>query len=449
MRLFRYVLSKLFVAGLSVIPLHGANSLSYYGVTLNFEGEHSIGKWANGEPYIVAPSGVSITSIENPPVPPTATRKGGAMINPVPMGKQGYCSNYQGPYEKAGYDATLDVSLKYPFKLVAGDSLIVSKAIDDWDGVGNNYVESVVGFIVVAEAPPEGSFRPGLYGKDHRVRFNVTDIDWSVLKNLKSVPLAPTQAWIEADARLPALPWWEWGEEWSATFIRPFANCGAGDGGRFRSNYGRDIAFKWGYVALWLNLSHTREVKMKTMIQTIQCGIDLGSYFDNGGLIRASGGHQIGFKFPVLLASAALGFTRAPDLVAYAADDTRFIEDITTFYVQQSDVGRVVNLMPDGAYIQEDVGKADWGVMHRFGPEKDDRRWEGITTYRTIQWPAMVGTVLAADLMGLRSQWNHPATFDYTERFVKRNGLGGFEKNMWNTHKEKILSSPTGLRTKR
>lgn len=430
-------------------PLHGADSVSYYGVTVHFSEDHSIGKWANGEPYIVAPSGVSITSIDNPTIPPTSAQKGGAMVNPVPMRKQGYCSRYQGPYEKAGYDAALDVSLKYPFTLAPGESLIVARAIDDLKAVGNNYVESVVGFIVVAEAPPQGSFRPGLYGKDHKVRFNVSDIDWSVLKNLKPVPLTPTQAWIEADVRLPALPWWDWAEEWSATFIRPFANCGAGDGGNFRSNYGRDIAFKWGYVALWLNLDHTREVKMKTMIQTIQCGIDIGSYFDNGGLFWASGGHQIGFKFPLLLASAALGSAHAPDLVAYAADDTRFIEDLTTFYVQQSDVGRPVDLMPEGAYLQDDVGKADWGVMHRFAPHKDDRRWEGITTYRTIQWPAMVGVVLAADLMGLRAQWNHPATFDYTHRYVRRNGIGGFERNMWETYKEMKPVAPTGLRMKR
>ena len=429
---------------LPLSPLHGADSISYYGVTLHFSVDCIVGKFADGEPWIVGP--VSVTGIDKPSIPLDSKFTGGAMINPIPGGLQGFCPRNSDPTLVHRYDASLDVSLKYPFTLAAGDSLIVARTTEPPNDTAN-MIESIVGFTVLASAPPEGSFRPGLYGKDRRIRFNVSDIDWSILKNLPRVAATPTQAWIEADARLPALPWWDWAGEWGVTRLRPFANCGAGDGGGFRSNYGREIAFKWSYVALWLNCDFPQAVKQKTMVQTIQAGIDLGSYFDNGGVIGASGGHQVGFKFPMFLAAAAL---KDSGLVTYASAQNRFIEDVTTFYVLPTDVGRVVESGTSAAYLQEDVGIADWGILHAWNPAKDDRRWRDGVPYRFAQWPAMTGQVFAAELMGLKEAWGHPAIFAYNERFVSKEGLGnGFEGQMWDRYKLGRPTAPQGLKKKR
>ncbi len=437
----KFLLSLLSVL-LGAIPSYAAQFVSHYGVTVHFADDHSVGKFANGEPWIIGP--VTVTGIDKPSIPLTSPYTGGAMINPIPSGPQGFCPRNSQPTERAVYDPTLDVSLKYPFKLAVGDSLIVARSIEPPND-NANYIESIVGFTVLGEVPPDGSFRPGLYGKERKIRFNVSDIDWSVLKNLESVPAAPSQAWIEAEARLPALPWWEWSEEWSVTRLRPFANCGAGDGGNFRSNYGRDIASKWSVVALWLNLNLPREVKKKTLIQTIQAGIDLGSYFDNGGSLRASGGHQVGFKFPVFMAAAAL---KAPDLTVYASDPTRFIEDFTTFIVQESDVGRSVEGGVAAQYLPEDVGLADWGILHALQPSKDDRRWRDGNPYRYAQWSSMSGQVMAAELMGLKEAWGHPPIFLYNRRFIEKEGLGnGFEAQMWEKYfKSDRPSAPRRLR---
>ncbi len=421
------------------------SSITYYQVTLTFATTTEnpefprCGKFANGEPWLVA-SKVIITNIYNPSIPLGDAYTGGAMINPVPSNfSQGYASRFwPGSATQAHhYDPALDVSLHYPFNLYMGDSLIVARLIgasaENDGGAYIAHVDSVIGFIVLDQIPPEGSFRPGLYGSDHTVRYNKNNIDYSILKNLPPVSGTLSQYYIESAGRLPALPWWAWSSEWTDTFIRPLENSGTADGPTYRSQYGREIAKKWSQVALWLNTNNTQAVKEKTMIQTIQAGIDLASYFDNGGEIGASGGHQIGQKFPLFLAAAAL---KDEKLIRYASDPGRFIEDQTTFFVQQSDVGRGVELGFTYTQADADVKLPEWGINHNWNPYKDDSRWHVPLDYRHIQWPAMAGQVLAADLMGLRNLWNHPATFAYTERFHTVSGFGDAPGQMWDAYKQ-------------
>ena len=424
-------------------PLRAAQSVSHYGITWTFSADRPTGKFANGEPWVIGP--VTITAIQKPSVPVDSTPVGGAMINPIPNRVQGYCPRYTNAGDRSVYDASLDVSLKYPFDLATGDALVTARALNTGEAGGNNYVDTICILTVIAAAPPEGSFRPDPYGTDRTIRFNKSDIDWTVLKNLAPVAATPTQAWIEA--KLPALPWFEWDTQWVGSTVAPMANAGSGDGGTFRSNYGRDIAFKWTYIALWLNVNHTQSVKEKTMIQTIQCGLDIASYLKHGGGFPANGGHKVGRKFPLFLAAVAL---KDPALLALASNPSLFQEDQTTFVVQQSDVGRVVEAGAAGTYIQEDVGNADWGFRHSWEPFKDDRRWRDGNPYRFSNWPGMAGQVMAAEFMGHKDAWGHPEIFAYTERFVSKEGLGnGFEGQMWDTHKLGRPSAPQGLKKKR
>lgn len=188
------------------------------------------------------------------------------------------------------------------------------------------------------------------------------------------------------------------------------------------------------------------------MIQTIQAGLDIASFVRHGGVFYSDGGHKIGRKFPMLLAGLALG---DKEILGLAADQDapRFSEDQSTFIVQQSDVGRVVSGGVDAQYVQSDVGVADWGVKHCEWPQHDDRRWEGGVPYRYVTWPAMLGCVLAVDLMEQKEAWNHPAIFAYNERFKNLRGIGnGFEGQMWNRYKISSMPTvgsplpPTGLR---
>ena len=425
------------------LPLRAAQSVSHYGITWTFSADRPTGKFANGEPWVVGP--VTITAIDKPSVPLGSTPVGGAMINPIPNRPQGYCPKYTNIGDRSVYDASLDVSLKYPFDLVAGDSLITARALNTGESGGNDHVDTVSALTVLPAAPPEGSFRPGPYGPDRTIRFNKSAIDWTVLKNLAPIEATPTQAWIEA--RLPALPWFEWDSQWVGATLAPLTNIASGDGGTFRSSYGREVGFKWGYVALWLNLNHTQSEKEKALVQTIQCGIDIASYLQYGGGFPPDGGHKVGRKFPVFMAAVALN---DPALLALASQQNVFAEDQTTFFVEQNDVSRVVDSGAAASYVQGDVGIPEWGVRHSYQPAKDDRRWRDGCPYRFANWPAMSGAVLAAELMGKREAWGHPVIFAYNERFVSKEGLGnGFEGQMWDRYKLGRPTAPQGLKKKR
>ena len=434
------------------ISLQAANSVTHNGVTVHFTPDRTIGYWANGEPYISGGS-ITVSGIDKPNFPEgSGGAVGGAMINPlVGETRQGFCPRDTWDATAHYYDQRLDVSLRYPFNVTEGESLVVARAIgeghEDEGGAYSAYIDSIVGFLVLPTDPPAGSFRPSLYGKNHAVRYNMSEIDWSVLKNLPPVPATPSQAFMEHPARQPKLPWWEWTKEWTGTFIRPLENCGTGNGAAYRSQYGREVAQKWGVVALWLNTANTKKVKEKTMVYTIQAGLDLIGYFENGGTLIASGGHQVGRKFPVLLAAAAL---KKEELVKYASSPGWVVEDLCTFYVKESDVGRTVEGGQVASYMQADVGQPEWGIDHSWNPFKDDRRWEDGIPYRFVQWPAMSGQIIAAEIMGLKSLWGHPAIFDYNAKFIAKRGLipNSFEDQMLKRYGKNlnITSSPQGVK---
>ncbi len=407
-------------------PASAAKSVTHYGITWTFSADRLTGTFANGEPWVVGP--VSITNI-NPNPSQSLSNAGtqhGSMKNPIAGTRNGFDSNpVMTP--ATNYDATKNVALSFPISLVAGDALVSSKTVYQYP----NFMDTIAVLTVLSAAPPAGSFRPGPYGTDRTVKFNKSQINYSILKNFAPVSGAPSKAHIES--RLPALPWFEWGGNFSNALLMPTTNTAAGNGGDGKpSTYGREIASKWGEIGLWLNLNHSQADKEKAMIQAIQCGIDIHSYATNGGSFYHDGGHKCGRKFPVFLAALALN---DQTLLNYAKNPDIFQEDTQTFLVTQSDVGRAVDA-PSTTYTQAHVGMGEWGVRHRWEPRKDDSRWTGGTPYRHVVWPAMSGAVLAADLMGRQAAWGHPAIFAYNQRYRTTSGIGGFTGNMWTAYKD-------------
>jgi hypothetical protein len=141
---------------------------------------------------------------------------------------------------------------------------------------------------------------------------------------------------------------------------------------------------------------------------------------------------------PVVMAAAALNDST---LKSFAANPDNFQEDTQTWIVTQSDVGRAV-VSPKVTYSQQHVGMAEWGVRHRFEPNQDDSRWADGSPYRFTVWPAMSGVVVAVRLMGLQATWNHPAIFQYNDRFRSINGLDRFAENMLATYSGSTPAPP-------
>lgn len=417
----KLVILALAVIGWSLPFAQGATSASHFGFTWTFSSDRPTGTFANGEPWVVGP--VTITAISPNPSQSITGVQNGSMKNPRAGARQGFENNGNTGIPEVAYDASLNVALQLPLSLVGGDVLVSSKT-----NPANQfplYFDTVCALTVLSAAPPSGSFRTGLYGNDHAVRWNKSQINWSILKNLASVPLAPTKAQIEE--KLPPLPWFEWHSHQAAGLYNPWRNIAAGNGGDGKpSTYGREIAFKWSEVALWLQLDHPQADKEKALIQTIQCGIDIWSYATNGGGFYHDGGHKCGRKFPVYLAAIALN---DPVLLKFVENPNVFQEDMQTFFVTQNDIGRVLN-PGNGGYTQAQLGMPEWGVRHRWEPQNDDSRWTGGVPYRHVVWPAMVGAVLAADLMDKEAAWGHPAIFAYNDRYYAAGGVSGFVAHM-------------------
>ena len=420
-------------------PLHGARSVSHYGITWSFSTDCITGVFANGEPWVVGP--VTITEITPLAVTtdPTGAIGGdhGSMVNPIPGTRQAFEAwldlGAGGIYNRDYTQPSSNIKDYLPYTAASGDAVVSS--ITTHLHVNGTRVDTICVLTVLASQPPPGSFRPGYFGTDRTIRFNKADINWSVLANLPKPSSAPSQAYIETT--LPALPWVEWGPGYGTGEMSPKRNGASyigGDLGSPGSTYGREIAYKWSTVALWLNLENTREVKEKAMIQTIQVGIDLHSYLSNipGGIgFYADGGHKVGRKFPLFLAAVALN---DPVLLSYAANPKLFVEDQCTFIVQATDVGR--KLVPGHVgWTTEMIGMGEWGVKHLYNPEYDDSRfWEsdGGVPYRFAHWPYMFGAVLAAEIMGKKAEWNHEAIFVYNKRFREKAGVGdGFQARIW------------------
>ena len=422
----RFLAIVAFTSLLSVAA-DAVTSVTYYGITWYFSADKTVGTFVNGEPWVVGP--VTITNIHPNPSQSVDGTQHGSMINPIPNKHFGFDSHplITAPYsDEVIYEAALNVALHFPFTLNQGDVLVSANSQYNYP----NWIKTVCALTVLSSPPAAGSFRPSIFGTDRTVKWNVSQLNWSVLKNFTAVPSTPSKATIQA--QVPPLPWFEWAKIWSGNLLQPVDNTA--DGGK---QYGRDTAAKFGQVALWLNTNQPLADKQPIAIQIVQNGLDIYAYVQNGGGFLADGGHKCGRKLPLVIAAMMLNDT-ALKAMAGSTDLNIFQEDGQTFFVTQADVGRPLEDNPGHEilmYRQEDVGMAEWGIRHNWYPFEDNRSWGG-AVYRTVVGPGMMGPWLAAYLMGAQSVWNHPAAFAYMERYHTIAGDGStFTADMYTTHK--------------
>ncbi|KKM27178.1 hypothetical protein LCGC14_1577360, partial [marine sediment metagenome] len=65
-------------------------------------------------------------------------------------------------------------------------------------------------------------------------------------------------------------------------------------------------------------------------------------------------------------------------------------------------------------YVASDSGLPEWGIRHSLVPRQDNPAWDN-SSYRYANSDVWIGWVLAAQIMGMKSTWNHDALFDYTD----------------------------------
>ncbi len=179
------------------------------------------------------------------------------------------------------------------------------------------------------------------------------------------------------------------------------------------------MAHRLGVGLLALQLDVPNEEKRDLFINLVQVGIDIYGAARLGGAWHADGGHNQGRKMPMLLAGLALG---NDSILEYANAETRMIfqEDQQTFYVEQKhiDTPRRPNRRRTPApYTEDMLGMPEWGIRNHQIPEASDSNWRA--GYRQVSGAPTISHVLVARLMGLEEIWNHPALFDYYDRYFE------------------------------
>jgi len=169
-------------------------------------------------------------------------------------------------------------------------------------------------------------------------------------------------------------------------------------------DYGREISRAVSEASLLLMCDFKPDEKKKLLTGLVQYGIDLWGVVQAGGGWRANGGHGSGRKWPILLAGILLKDE------AMQEPKAQFGEDEQTYYGK-------------GFY----GATALWRIVRRTGlrgehehlpPSEypDQMMAEGYRRCCTsLSW---VGTALSARMMHAEKVWNHPAYFDYIDRWM-------------------------------
>jgi hypothetical protein len=406
-----------------------ASSVSQFGITWTFSRPHEVGRFANGDWWVLGP--VNVTKIDPASTSVSGRVMNGSMIDPVAGAvEHGFDSTLYAEFGaglfKAGLNVGLNVSASNPLVLPTGKSLVSCVSVPTANALPQLKTAAIL--TCLASAPPAGSFRPPYVAGSKTIRFNAAQLNYSRLANLTPVASTPALATVE---RYFERPWIDHPSGWLGRFMHPADNM---------PDYGRDLTSHIGIGALMLNLNFTDAQKRVLLTRFVQLGIDLHGMVLAGARRNWEplGGHGSGRKMPILFAGLLLG---DPVMSQIGQDKSvLFGEDAQTFVVQETSPG--VYNHGYGGYNASDVGKPEWGNRHAIDPSQDVKAWD-VDPYRICCTAnAWGGIVLAVRIMGQRTAWNHEPLFGYTDRYLQIETIpwrrfwdAGFTAEMWATYR--------------
>ncbi|MBN1770026.1 MAG: hypothetical protein JXB32_02100 [Deltaproteobacteria bacterium] len=377
------------------------SSVSQFGITWTFSAPMPVGRFANGDYYIVGPATV-------------------AAIDPAPGGgRNGSVVNLPAENDRTGFDdrteaGRYDASLRAdpPFELVPGDSLVSTISVDTLPYRGavdyeilrpeeetTSPVRTAAVLTCVAERQPHDAFRPA-YIDDADLVFRAGDLRRELLGRCPPPPSTPALATWERVFERP------WIDNLFFGFDAPTDNM---------ADYGREVARAVSIASLLLMVDFPAAEKETLLVRFVQYGIDLW------GIVRAGhpgwpahGGHGSGRKWPILFAGLLLGDA---GMQALATDHpaTRFGEDMQTMHGTGWTGATALyagHMGPDGESVNP-----GWGPYEHLHP----RDWLdpiGESYRRCCTSLSWVGEALAARMLGAEALWAHDAFFDYVDRWM-------------------------------
>ncbi|NQU22308.1 MAG: hypothetical protein HQ567_13590 [Candidatus Nealsonbacteria bacterium] len=388
------------------------DTITQYGVTWTFAADVPAGRFVTGDWWVVGP--VTIRSVT--PVP-TAERHG-SVANPPAGDKQGYDARIH------GFDASLRV--KFPLELAPGQSLVSTASVDQIgrktpDTVRGQYcrgpLRTAVVLTCLKEAPPADAFRPAYVGT-WKEPFNASQLRRNVLPQLKAPDTIPDIKRYERDLERI---WLDHQRQWVNRKMHPLENM---------PDYGREITNIVSDVALLVLLEDPRNERETLLLRYVQKGIDYyGVTQSDADLWIANGGHNSGRKWPILFAGFMLDH---PGMMHVKAT---FQEDQQTYHGKGFGGRKALwTISPNNPNSRHE--EADPKTWKTFG---DTRGNNGLKAeaYRKLNGPTWVGQALAARLTGMTGQWNHPAFFDYVDRWWEEEAKASpLAEAMWETYRD-------------
>ena len=436
------------------------SSITQYNITWNFQNLVEYGQFANGDYWIVDPGGgVVLTLITNSFHPGTEwnvvdydgttidCNRSSATPTP-PQGWDRYLANYS---------SELNVNHHLPYTVTSGHSVLsaISWLAEDvgtsYDVQYNRYrpkLKRISILTVLADNPGPNAMRPS-YASGQKKIYSALDIDESKFPDLPVTTSHPTLDL--ANSRIQG-PWVDLWHEYTSEFGRPSEN--------FKSmpidNLGTYQAYILPYYTQAVLLACLDEAvvgdKTGLIVRIAQIGIDYYGLLKNGSTWPANGGHQLGYKLPILVAGLLFNDNEMLNVgKQYAASSNTFQEDCNHFYIDQRavDISNGPTWTPDTRavltpYTVQDIGKPEWGIRHCSKPSSDNA--DITATYRGINGPPDMGYGLAAMILGLRGAWNHEPFFDYLDRWYTWSGAfsSSFERQMWETYRSNYTITHTG-----
>jgi hypothetical protein len=383
------------------------DSVSIDGITWKFDKKMPIGRFVNGDYYVVGK--VTVNSVS----PAPTTERNGSVLNlSIDPGISGFDSRVSSNRYRANLRATFPVAMNPGDALISSISLDTIGSIEPWLREGNGEapespVKSVSILTCLAAPVSSDAFRPSYCDRQQEL-FYADSLRRALLPVLPKV------------SRIPDIKTWTW------HFRRPWLDVcffGFDAAAQYQAMYGREVARSVGIATLMLCCNYTSAEKESLLIPIIQYGIDLWGIARAGYQgWQAHGGHGSGRKWPIMFAGLLLGDTAmASPTTVYPS--LRFGEDMQTMYGSCWTGAKVVYAGHQGVIDGKPAGTTPgWGLYEYKPPSLwADSNKIGEDYRRCCTSLSWVGEALAARVLKAVKQWNHDAFFDYVDRWMTEN----------------------------
>jgi len=416
------------VPSLNDLPLQ--SEISQGGITWNFEEPVPVGRFVNGDYYVVGSA--TITNISPRPILDRGNTKNCrnvSILNP-PTDQRNV--SYDGRTMN-GNRFNIDDAATLPIRIRPGDSLVSSISAEGREGKCfmnirrmNSFTRTFSVLTCLDKPVAPDAFRPGIYDRQGNLYY-ARDLQWPLLKSLPKVEDTPDIT------------------HWTQVFRQPWAGAtrlSIANAQDYQPQYSAESARAEGIVTLLLNLDFKKSEKEPLLINFVQYGIDRYSLIRNGGLTdrwKAVGGHGNGEKWGITFAGLMLGdedmahLNKSHPKVLFGQDQqTAFVKDMPAG-MQDSWMGSdVVYTGMHGLRYGEPGGRLPEHLPYEHQHPKDwvpstykypwlpkpRTQFAGEVYRRSQNSPSWVGVALAIRIMEAEDAYGHPAFTAYVDRWM-------------------------------